>query len=311
MTKPHLGFRVRTAEAGYYRELIGAEMLRIAAKRVPIIGGNSSGRPYGLALLILTHWFGKDWFVRYIDHESKRRNFMNKEQNPLDDLLSMRRVINLAEMLINLQTVRGIDSIFEDLYYGKLESAFAELEVGKLLYRKRVNFRYVWPNNVLGESFDLVARFTNGRIGCGEVKAKMEGAKPSKAGILSRLNEARRQLPKIDFPGIIFVKLPNGWMDGNAMTEMAMEAAVEFFRGTARIVSVVFLYSVDQQYKDTVHTWLHSLEVVSDGHRFGKDLKWRITTDHEPKNREWVDLGEVCETATREMYSYRIPTFRI
>ena len=51
-------------------------------------------------------------------------------------------------------------------------------------------------------------------MACGDIKCKLEGTNDAKSSLLNSLKKAQRQFPS-DMPGIVFVKVPQRWVDLN------------------------------------------------------------------------------------------------
>jgi hypothetical protein len=125
------------------------------------------------------------------------------------------RIFDLAEILLNLQMVEGFDGCVARLRRAdaqQVESTFAELQVGKLLYVHDVDFEFVVRTDEKGADYDYDIDFHGGWRACAEAKCKLESTEINPRSVRATLNEARKQLPK-DRPGIIFVKIPQHWFE--------------------------------------------------------------------------------------------------
>jgi len=209
---------------------------------------------YGLANHYMVHIFGKDW-VNQITfgmhsnvprHNRAGRQFLRAENETEDDgFRHQERCLSIAEHLVNLQDVEGIDDRVAALTQGQIESTYAELQAGGFLAERGLNFRFVTPSGMKGLDYDAEIQLSDGmKVNC-EMKCKIEESYLSKPGILTRLNDARKQLPKGE-PAIIFLKIPESWILQEDIVAVLLNALADFFRSTKRIVSVVVCWEVVQ-----------------------------------------------------------------
>ena len=198
---------------------------------------------FALAAAILRHFFSEDWWNRWVMPETARPNVLRIDefdQNRLD--LTALRVIDLAEVLYNLQHVPGFDECIAKMRNGDIEGAYAELDLGRMLYLNQVPFRYVVPQKVKGLDYDVEVEYPDGVIACAEAKCSIESTELGANAIKNKLDHARQQLPS-DRPGIVFVKMPPRWMDASEFLKTTLGVAQDFLRGTKRVVSVKFYVS--------------------------------------------------------------------
>ena len=202
---------------------------------------------YGLANHYLRHIFGEDWVKQVTfdmhsnvsrQNQSGRKFLRAQSAVEEDGLRHQERCLSIAEHLVNLQNVEGIDDRVAALTEGQIESTYAELQAGGFLAERGLNFRFVTPSGTRGLDYDAEIQLSDGtKINC-EMKCKIEESHLSKTGILTRLNDARKQLPKGE-PAIIFLKIPESWIFQEEIAAAAPDALADFFRQTTRIVAVV------------------------------------------------------------------------
>jgi hypothetical protein len=145
----------------------------------------------------------------------------------------------LAELLFNLQHIEGFDTCIEKMKTEKsVESGFAELDLGRMLFINGHKFRFVKPEGKRGDNYDAEIKFKGWTI-CADAKCKFEGNELSKNIILNELKNSRDQLPS-NKPGIFFIKIPPAWTTKYLYEQLLVEAAKEFMRPTGRIVSVKY-----------------------------------------------------------------------
>lgn len=87
-------------------------------------------RAHGLAIFVLRYYLGDEWVSRYGE---LRGGFLPAPADEQKANIHLIRVVQIAEMILNLRDVNGISAVIEQLKGGKIKSAYAELEVGKIL----------------------------------------------------------------------------------------------------------------------------------------------------------------------------------
>lgn len=176
-----------------------------------------------------------------MNSEAETPFFANEAKTRFQENLFLTRVIQFAEMLLNLQFVPGFQEVIERIKNETIEPYFAELEVGKLLLMHHIPFRYVQATGRRGESYDIEFLF-NGRPVFGDTKCKLESSQPNERSIFNTLQSSRSQLPKSG-PGVFFVKIPQSWNDiwtDDQLIQKLQSAADQFLRGTGRVDAVIF-----------------------------------------------------------------------
>jgi hypothetical protein len=115
-----------------------------------------------------------------------------------------------------------------------------------------------------------------------EVKLKKSTTKLTKDTIRDALEGARDQLPEND-PGVVFLKVPQNWIDNNTgvlsvLPPMA-EVAEEFLRNTERVVSVIYyVYYIAIGGEITKMTVVYK-EQFNAVTRFGAGRDWQLLPD--------------------------------
>lgn len=201
----------------------------------------------GMAYHYMRYFVGDDWFKQVaigthsnVSRQNRPgRQFLRAESETQGDgFRHQERCISIAEHLFNLKEVEGIDDRIASLAEGQIESTYAELQAGGFLAERGLNFRFVTPTGTTGLDYDAEIYLSDGqKVNC-EMKCKIEVSPLSKNGILTRLNDARKQLPKGEH-AIIFLKIPESWILAEAIAIVLHDALVDFFRQTKRIVAVV------------------------------------------------------------------------
>jgi hypothetical protein len=266
------------------------DRIRQFQRRWTYLPPNLTERAYGNALAVLVHFLGEEWVRSNLENQrSRSKEFLRTRLDGVYDKesaeaqLHVSRVIDLGEMIFNSQGIEGFDVCIERLESGDVESAFAELEVGKILGASKIWFRFVRPfAKQKGEDYDLELMFPEGHAACAETKCKVESTQQTAKTVSSALSAARRQLPR-HMPGIIFIKVPEAWVvrERDGRTELAeidvSNAIHEFLRNSGRIVSVE-LYSTHFKVAGE-QTWvfLPLAEFLNPASPFFGDGDWRIS----------------------------------
>lgn len=116
--------------------------------------------------------------------------------------------------LLNLQHINGFDACITQMRGDgdKIESTCAELDFGRFLYIHNVGFRFVAPQMTKGSDYDFEIVYPDALVVAADAKCKLETAAIEPGGVKKSLRRTREQLPK-DRPGIVFVKIPQRWID--------------------------------------------------------------------------------------------------
>jgi hypothetical protein len=222
------------------------------------IKNDKSRREFCLFTIVLCRVFGQEWCERHIINpngadasEYLKLDFTNDIARELKSL----RMAHLAEMVFNLHPIPGFDSCIAQMKNGEIESGFAELEFGKLLYINDIEFCFVDPRNrAKGEAYDYEVTFPDGLTACADAKCKIEAHEATQTSVENTLIKARKQLPK-DRPGIIFVKVQPHWFTDPEIYSMLGKVTREFFRNTRRIISVKYFVNQFDYLDDAIlHT---------------------------------------------------------
>jgi hypothetical protein len=242
---------------------------------------------YRLCVAVLRHFFGEAWFNKYVMNATAptdflRRDFSTTERGEKHGFL----VIALAETLFNLQHIEGFDACVAQMALGQIESTYAELEIGKLLSAHDIGFRFVERSGHKGNDYDLEIFYPGQMTVCADTKCKIETTEISTASIKNSLRDARGQLPP-NRPGIIFVKVPQNWIEEATFGESLMAGAEAWLRGTKRIVSIKFYVSV-LVFADNKITHLMRYKEISDfRNRFDGQRNWDLFPEHDVVGPGW------------------------
>lgn len=228
---------------------------------------------FQLSVYILVKFLGVEWVNYYVGH---RGLILISSYFGQTDTFFV-RLQNLAEMLLNLQDVPGFSACLEQLAGDEIESAYAELEVGKLLSWLGVKFRFNKPIRQPKSDFDLHIVFKNGHFGYGEIKSKQEFGPLTETTVYNSLDIARRQFPD-DKPGVVFLKLPEVWADIENRKTID-EQVYKFLRGNKRIVAVELFATGFRSEWVATEPIIAGVEVLNRNHKFDHALDWTLIGD--------------------------------
>jgi hypothetical protein len=247
------------------------------------------GRAYALAGFILREMLGVPFGLKYL-HPDGRKGGNYLRLPPMGTTTRATRashtVLDLAEILFNLQRVPGfyvpLGELSEAPDQTKVESTFAELEVGRLLFihRHRLTFRYRRPRGKTQDDYDFDITLRDGTPICADAKCKLEGTAVRIGSIENTLNKEYQKLPR-DKPGIMFVKVPQHWLDSPEIQRELLPTARRFLRNVTRLVSLVYFVptlSLDRG----VEQILRYLEISNPRNRFDGSRNWELFEDRPP-----------------------------
>jgi hypothetical protein len=256
---------------------VGDRALLNTIEKFPLdIRHDHSKRTFWLGIAVLRHFFGPQWVEENVGFGRTTPGFLRLTSSDIDKAKSETgayRIVDLAEILLNLQEVPGIDICIEKMKRDDIESTFAELDFGKMLYTSEIDFRFVKPQQKKGSDYDVEIILSDGCVVCADAKCKIEARDFSEETVKNSLHEARKQFPS-DRPSVIFMKIPTQWMDARYAKKPLNGIAEHFLRGTGRIVSVKF-YVSEVIYRDGAITHNQMFKEISNpNNRFGRNRNW-------------------------------------
>jgi hypothetical protein len=205
--------------------------------------GNKVMESLGLANSVVRAFLTNRWANEYVVPNARRRSFLTiDESTPQRREITLYRVIDFAEILVNLQWTPGFDGCVRKLKRGDLEGTYAELDLGRLLYMYKVPFSYVTSIGRKRADYDVEITFPDGTVACTEAKCKVESTIFDARKVFDSLERARAQLPN-DRPGIAFVKVPQHWLTEPDFRPLMQKAAADFLQDSPNIVSVKYYLS--------------------------------------------------------------------
>jgi len=238
-----------------------------------------------ISFRVIQYFFGDEWINKNVNPYAKKPGYMRITfgKTAQDEIRGM-RLVDLAELLLNLQDTPGFADLVGRLKTADVEPSLAELYVGRILYINDVPFRFVAPKGQKGDDYDLEVTYPDGTVVCGETKCKIESTTLTESTIANALQTARGQLPK-DRPGVIFLKFPQQWLEGDqrqASAQLMAHAAIKFFVGTAKRPAASRIASVKYYVEPMSHADGHAkhghefLQVSNPHNKFFPKRNWDL-----------------------------------
>ena len=190
------------------------------------------------------------------------------------------RIFDLAESLFNLQNVPGFDECVAQMKGGgKIEATCAELDFGRFLYIHDVEFRFNIATMKKGADYDVELIYPDGLAVPADAKCKLVSTDIDPRSIPKTLEKGRKQLPA-DRPGVIFLKVPQSWIEDTAVATQMVREGERFFRNTNRIISVKF-YAPHLMIRDGMIVHRHALrEITNKRSKFNDGRNWDLFNDN-------------------------------
>jgi hypothetical protein len=244
----------------------------------PRFSESITARSDKLAIAILTRVFGADWRDRHVNTVNKNA-FLGVRDDDIKvrETRRMRR-ITLAEMIYNLQRVKGFNCCLEQLADGEVESTYAALEIARMLVTtaidQKLSFRIVRPSGIKRRDYDLSIRTGDGVRMPAETKCKQEETAITLSTIEASLSQAKKQLPKCA-PGIVFIKVPRWWLDDEKFVQEMRKLAERSMARSPWIVSVKYytahvVFEKDADGAEITGEVVAFREHSNDNHKFRK-----------------------------------------
>jgi hypothetical protein len=215
---------------------------------------------FTMAVSVIRHFFGQPWCEEHIIQDaahSRPAGFLRLDFTPgFECERKTSRVLDFAETLFNLQHIQGFDDRVNQMRAGQIEASFAEFDFGRFLHLHDIAFEFVKPSGVKGRDYDCRVEYADGREACADAKCRLEGTEMRAETIRNSLIRARSHNLPSDKPGIIFVKVPQAWLEQDEMRKGIHAVADGFLRNNHRFN-----------------------EFVNGSHRFEMNRNWAIFRD--------------------------------
>jgi hypothetical protein len=222
---------------------------------------------YLLSGIVINRTLGPEWWELHIAPLERPTGYFRP--NPSNPDLYYRfqsRVIELAEMILNLQAVEGFDHRLDSIRSDQrgIESGIGELMGGRFFRCLGLMFRFVNASGRKQDDYDIDYVRTDGKFGRCEVKSKLPATELSNATLWETLKSAKSQLPKGQ-TGVVLLRIPEEWIPwspldvGVARLRTIEEAIRNWFekQKTTRISSVILLASESQVQNECVSQVWH------------------------------------------------------
>lgn len=150
------------------------------------------------------------------------------------------RAVELAELLYNLQTVRGITDIYKRIHSDPkgIEGTIAELDGLRLLWLAGLPFS-IYNVNPKGKKYEYRVTLPNGETAYCETKCKVESnAVFSTSSVATTISHAITKLPK-NKCGILIMKVPNQWVADAGICKQLVSEAKTQMRNSTRLCEVL------------------------------------------------------------------------
>jgi hypothetical protein len=140
----------------------------------------------------------------------------------------------------------------------------------------------------LHQTPNCLIKYADERSACADAKCRLEGTAIRAETIKNSLNKARSNNLPPDEPGIVFVKVPQNWLEQEHVRKGIYTAMEEFLRKTERIVSVVVYTTVTMELPDKKMMLLRHRfhEFLNPSHRFDRTKNWALFKDYKVPE-EW------------------------
>ncbi len=256
------------------------------------VRGDKARETFTIAVSIVRRFFGHDWYMDHIfqDADGSRPNgFMRIDYRPgPKGELKTSRLLDFAENLFNLQHIEGFDDRVEQMRAGSIEATFAEFDFGRFLCIHDIDFKFVTACGVAGKDYDYRIRYADGREVCADAKCRLEGTATRAETIMNALRKARTNNLPPDEPGAVFVKVPQSWLEDEAMRRGIYATVREFLRNTMRVVTVgIYVVVVKELKEEKMMLMRHRFrEFENAGHRFDRSYNWVLFRDYKVPE-EW------------------------
>jgi hypothetical protein len=255
------------------------------------VRANANRQIFTLAASIIRHFFGQQWYEVHIIQDaanSRPAGFLRLDfSSDFERERKTARFLDFAEMLFNLQHIDGFDDRIDQMRTGQIEATFAEFDFARFLYLHDIAFRFVEASGVKGEDYDCAIQYADGREACADAKCRLEGTELRPETIRNSLNKARTNNLPADKPGIVFVKVPQDWLEQQEVRIGIRDVVKSFLRNTERIVSVVVYANVLAVAENTMMLMRHRFEEYPNlRHRFDMSKSWTLFKDYKVPE-EW------------------------
>jgi hypothetical protein len=196
-----------------------------------------------LACQILFNALGDKWITKHIFHDDENKEGYKTSfiVRPNTEGWDTHRLIRLADNIYTLKDINNFKYFLSNLVNKDIVGADAELMVARQLFNQDSLLEFNKETGEKGLDYDLIASFSGHKLAI-EVKSRNENNQFELKNFRNSLQKARKQFPE-NYPGILFIRIPNGWFE-NEETRNGYFKAVELFllNDTTRINCVTLFW---------------------------------------------------------------------
>ena len=256
------------------------------------VRGDKDRLTFTLAVSVIRHFFGQQWCEDHVIQDaahSRPAGFLRLDfARGFEGERKASRVLDFAETLFNLQRIEGFDDRVDQMRSGQVEATFAEFDFARFLYLHDIALKFVTPTGVKGKDYDFAIEYADGREACADAKCRLEGTEMRADTVQNSLSKARSNNLPPDKPGIIFIKVPQTWLEREDVRRGIYAVVEKFLRNTERVVSVVVYTTVVMELTEQrMMLMRHRFhEFLNAAHRFNKTKNWALFKDYKVPE-EW------------------------
>lgn len=219
------------------------------------------------------------------------------------------RVSSLAELLINLEKVQGVEEIIKRIKKADgaaLAGAYVELDVGRVMYQQNLDFKFVVRKNQTKHDYDYEI-LHNDQLYYAETKTKLDSTNPSDVTIIEAIKKARDQLPS-DTPGIIFFNVPHGWIrddDPEFSFNLINPVIDNFFsmkegeEDFTHVAAVVLWYNFLSTMHGFVQAQQYSVARPNPNRKFSENVNGFIFNNQNDHPANWLSLNLILRNIVK------------
>jgi len=118
---------------GKVPQISSQDLLRILGTFPQHMLQDDSNRAFCLSSAVINQYFDREWVDQHVSPETPKPGFLRVVAgHDRETQRSTFRIVDFAELLLNLAHIDGVDRCLEDLRRGNIESTCAELDFGRI-----------------------------------------------------------------------------------------------------------------------------------------------------------------------------------
>jgi hypothetical protein len=113
---------------------------------------------------LIAHYLGGEWLDMHLNSKSREARYLRVDINDpfREQSKALSKVWEFSETLLNLQHVDGFERVLDELAFGKIESACAEIDIARMFLFRELKFRFVQPQQVAKLDYDFEIFYPDG-----------------------------------------------------------------------------------------------------------------------------------------------------